>query len=697
MPLPVENEANESRTQSLGIKRSLATSQEAQQDVASQPELKKQKFESQPRLKQNKKGGRNERKKVARLIGEKYGFDSLEYKHQLKTKTKRKKIAKSRKRSGLPPLPHLSDLVETEGPQTTNMSTLSTKDRAGPLAWNQGSSGTIRTSLRGNVALAPDSRLGNNRLATGFGGISTAAAPSPDSLESGETHSSPIEISSDDEEGGLQINVEGQAMPEVIHVDSDSSDNDDDEEDDYDMEGEEDERAVLSASVSSPVLGDRDAHIQLQGELERHLSDDFQPLSIDFATSKKPAIRLGDLPADELEFQYKYCFYGLGRDQIDLNRPVICVECLQEGHTHASCPEKYCTRCIDDYKHSKQQCPKYRRCTKCRERGHDASVCQSKLKQAIMCDFCGSNHHSEAECPLRYFPSIKPTNTTATVKLWISCCNCASKTHLVGDCPALHPDDGPRWSLRTLAVHQITNLSLQTGISGLEKAAENRSMRPQGRDIRPAKRQQQAPQNQRRTFDDSEDDAQNSFLRPAVSRQNQNQKGHINISFAKQNPQSSQSQSQYPRRSPDRDHDRYDRFDAPTTNNRSRGAWYQSDSFGQRRRSRSMSPTGYNSSHEFGAGDSYRPSNQPAQRRPYPSLGERISYAQNGRSKGYDRDRGPPAHMQQQNRQQPPLPAGPPPTDSYRPVKTTYQGPGRQNGGAQGHPQGGKKQGAYYR
>jgi protein AIR1/2 len=696
MPLPVENEANESRTRSLGIKRSLATSQEAQQDVTSQPKSKKHKFEPQPGLKQ--------RKKLARPIGEKYGFDSVEYWYQLKTRGQRKKYADSRRKAGRPPLPHWSDPVETEDPQTSNMSTLSTKDRAGPLAWNQGNSGTIRTSLRGTVAPAPDSRLGNNRLATGFGGTSTAAAPSPDSLESGETHSSPIEISSDEEEGGIQINVEGQAMPEVIHVDSDSGDDDDDDDDEdddedgYDMEeGEEDERAVISASVSSPVLGDRDAHMQLQGELERHLSNEFQPLTIDAAINKKPVVRLGDLSADELEFQYKYCFYGLGRDQIDLNRPVICVECLQEGHIHATCPEKYCTDCSGDYGHSKQHCPKSRLCTKCRERGHDATECQSKLKKARVCEFCNSFHHNEPECPLRFFPSIKPTNPTATVKLWISCCNCASKTHLVGDCPALHPDDGPRWSLRTIPTHQITNLSLQTGISGLEKAAENRNMRPQGRNIRPEKRQRQPPQNQRRTFEDSDEDAQNSFLRPAVSRQNQNQKGNINISFTKQNLQKSQSQFQPQRRSPDRDHDRYDRFDAPTTNNRSRGDWYQSDSFGQRRRSRSMSPAAYSSPRDFGGGDSYRPYDQPAQRRPNPSLSERISYAQNGRSKGYDRDRGLPAHTNERNRQQPPLPAEPPPTDSYRPTKSTYQGHGRGQGGAHGHGQGGKKQGAYYR
>lgn len=701
MPLSVDNEANESRTQYLGVKRSLATSQGAQEGRSTLPQPKKQKRDREP--------SKEEKQILAKPFGEKYGFHSAEYKYQLKSRKGRKHFAGRRKREGLPPLPHFSDPVEEEGSQPNEMSTLSIKDPVGPLAWNQGTSGTIRTSLRRNVAPAPASNLGNNRLATGFVASPAAVAPSPESLESGETHSSPIEISSDEEEGGLLINVEGQATPEVISVDSDSEEDDDDDEDDYDDEddeemedGEEDERAVVSTSVSSPVLGDRDAHMQLQGDLERHLSNDFQPLSIDAAINKKPIIRLANLSADELEIQYKYCFYGLARDQIDMNRPVICIECLQEGHMRSTCPEKYCSSCSDGHQHSKLQCPEYRRCTKCRERGHDAAKCQSKLKRAIICDCCSSNHHIETECPLRYFTSIKPSNT-ATIKLWISCCNCASKTHLVGDCPALHPDTAPRWSLRTLSVQKICNLSLQTGINGLEKAAESRNMRPQGRDIRPAtwQHQQQSsrPLNQRKTFDDSSEDAQESFLRPPIQRQNQSQgqKGNINIALAKQPDRSQypQSQSQPQRRSPDprdRDRDRYDRYDAPSTNTRSRGAWYESDSFGQRRRSRSPDPYG-------GGGDSYRPSpyahDQPGQRRPNPAgsglLGERVSYPH---SQGGGRhDRGPPGS----------LAAAPPASlDSYRPagrgparpVKSTYQEHGRGQSHAQG--QGQRKQGAYF-
>jgi protein AIR1/2 len=665
MPLPVDSETNESRTQALGVKRSLATSQGAQEGTSTQPQRKKQKNKEYSKDKQ----------KLAKAIGERYSFDSEEYKYLLKSNKAQRSTMRPRRRQGLPPLrPVDRDTAGIDRPQANGMSAPSTNDRGGPLAWNQGGAGTIRTSLRGNVVPAPASKLGNNRLATGFVGSSTVAAPSPESLESGETHSSPIEISSDEEEGGLLINVEGQATPEVISVDSDSEDDSededdyDDEDDDEEMEdGEEDERAVVPTSISSPAFGDPDAHMQLQGDLERHLSNDFEPLSINAAIKKRPLIRLADLSADELEDQYKYCFYGMARDQIDINRPVICIECLQEGHMQSTCPEKYCSY-NHGQQHSKLQCPQYRRCTKCRERGHDALTCKSKLKQAVVCDFCSSNHHVESECSLRFFPSTKPAGT-ATMKLWISCCNCASKSHLVGDCQSLHPDTGPRWSLRNLPVEQINNLSLQSGISSLEKAAESRNMRPQGRDIRPAKRQHrpQAP-TQPTSFDEYEGDAQGSFVCPPIPQQNQTQgqKGKISISLSKQ-----PTHTRYPpepppqtqRRSPDprnHDRDRYDRYEAPSTNNRSRGTWYESDSFGQRRRSRSPDPDHY-------GGDSYRPKSYGQdQRRGTPagsvSLGERVSYPPAGGG-GYDR--GPPGAA----------------LDSYRPgagrsMKSTYQGQG---------------------
>lgn len=616
MPPAAESEAKDSRTTSVGVKRRLPR------------EIGKS---SQPQPKKRRRTARNQRKRQQELVAEKYGFVSVEHKLSLLSGKDKKKVHQAeRRRLFLLSKDAQQEIQGDEQKQSTAMNSSHLQNRSGAMAWNNGHAGKIRTSLQAKVP-ETDSKLGSNRLAIGFM-ASAAAAPSPDSLESGETHSTPIEISSDEEEseGGMEINVDGQATPEIVNLDSDE----DEEDSDEDMEDGGNNHATRF--TSSPEFGDPEAHIQVQTELGKHLSNNFGPLSIH--SNKKP-VRLADLSARALEQQYKYCFYGLARDQIDLSRPAICIECLQEGHTDSTCPAKHCTLCGNENDHMRRKCPIIRRCTKCRERGHDAENCEAKLKASIVCEYCGSTQHIESGCALRFFPLIKATSD-ANIKLWISCCACASKTHLVGDCPSLHPDQAPRWSLRTLDPQQISNMSLQTGITGLEKAAENRGMRPQGRDIRPAK---QRPQ--RKTLDDESDD---TFIRPPVPRQ-QTSRGNIN--FAPPPPQIRDRDSYPPqRRSPDR----YDRYDAPSgPDNRSRGDWYNTDSFGQRRRSRSPDQA-YGSKRDYGAGDSYRPYDQPpAQRRSGAMLppGD-PRYRRDGR---YDQ-------VAPVNRNwQPPLPAGSPP------------------------------------
>jgi len=153
MPRPLHDEANESRTQAVSVKRRLATSQGVQGDSSTLPRSKKHK-PSRPKAKPPLK----EKKILAKPFGEKHDFYSKEYKSQLLKKGRRTKWQVDRR----PALPHFSDPVEAQEAYDPAMSA----HRAGPLAWNQGDTGTIRTSLRGKVV--PASKLGNNRLATGF-------------------------------------------------------------------------------------------------------------------------------------------------------------------------------------------------------------------------------------------------------------------------------------------------------------------------------------------------------------------------------------------------------------------------------------------------------------------------------------------------------------------------------------------------
>jgi protein AIR1/2 len=237
------------------------------------------------------------------------------------------------------------------------------------------------------------------------------------------------------------------------------------------------DRKNLKAAPASSTYPQGDyTHEQLQGDNERSLSSNSVTLP---KTGPGPATqRLGDLPTQELEKQIRYTLFHLKRDQIDLNRPAICTTCLQTGHQESECPESKCVRCGVANEHPSRMCPKYRRCLKCRERGHDVDTCISKLKNTtVPCDHCGSEAHLEDSCPCRFFPSQSQTST-AGLKLWISCCVCASKTHLVGDCPQRRAfTQAAAWSLRSFDPMQISNLSLESGTRKIDRDIEIREAR----------------------------------------------------------------------------------------------------------------------------------------------------------------------------------------------------------------------------
>ena len=236
-----------------------------------------------------------------------------------------------------------------------------------------------------------------------------------------------------------------------------------------------------------PLVVDRsftdDAHQQLQGSLERSFSSQSTKNSLD-GPGPAPQ-RLGELSSGDFENQVKYTLFHLKRDQIDLNRPAVCITCLQEGHQETSCPESNCIHCGAENEHPSRLCPVHRRCLKCRERGHDVDTCISKLlNTAVPCDNCGSAAHLEDSCPFHFFPS-QSQSLAIDMKLWISCCVCASKTHLVGDCPEWRSSSqAAAWSLRSLDPMQFSNLSLESGTRTINRDAEVRGTRQDGLQIK---------------------------------------------------------------------------------------------------------------------------------------------------------------------------------------------------------------------
>ena len=401
------------------------------------------------------------------------------------------------------------------------------------------------------------SSLGRNRLASGFNSSPTSARTPNINKSRTLSHSShdtsggskddAIEISSDEEmedsEGGMIVNVHDN-VPDLTNASV-----------------SEDEGIIRSS--------DDDDILQIHEDLSKaaNVKD-----SVDATSS---TVRLLDLSPDDLEEQIRYGFYHLDRTQVDLNRLVVCLLCMELGHLVSDCPEAICKFCGEG-DHPSGLCPSNSRCRKCRDRGHSSQDCVADLKvTTVPCDVCGRLSHVEQECPDRHF--LQP-NLQGPVRLWISCAMCASKSHLVGDCPDAPANASTaRWSLKDLDSSQITNLSLESGIRQLEQVAETRGMRPAGMQIRGRAGLHHAGDTNVAAGSDDEGD----FLRPAVGRSNQPPKPQVRLgNYEPRRPSP-------PHRGPS---DRYDRFDAPSFDgrgqHRGRGAWYDTDSFG-RRRSRS--------------------------------------------------------------------------------------------------------------
>ncbi|KAJ9615368.1 hypothetical protein H2200_001443 [Cladophialophora chaetospira] len=337
--------------------------------------------------------------------------------------------------------------------------------------------------------MAPNEGFGNNRLRTGFRKMpppvedpeTSKSATSPgasvqDAIEISDDDAEEGEVETSDDDGGMLINIDGASrpsLPEAMDID------DDEGESPQPTRGRE-PKSARDTPQSLSSTG-REAHTQLQGDLERYAS---------FAVNKSathtdvdssgPLLR--DLSRSDLELQIRYAFFDADPRTIDLKQPAVCLSCLQTGHAERNCPEVVCTHCSD--LHSSRLCPQLQRCPKCREKGHTFEACRSGLKvTTVPCDICGGLGHIEQTCLQRFFPSYKNL-TTEPLPLWICCSNCASRSHLVGDCPGANQTAAARWSLKGIASDLIFNLSEGKGMERREEVAANRGLRPEGLKIR---------------------------------------------------------------------------------------------------------------------------------------------------------------------------------------------------------------------
>lgn len=123
-----------------------------------------------------------------------------------------------------------------------------------------------------------------------------------------------------------------------------------------------------------------------------------------------------------------------------------------------------CEHCGAWNQHQSSICPDWRRCQRCRERGHDEPQCTEKLRSfayEVPCDYCG-DEHLESECDYLWkFPIRDLHSNQVTVS--ICCANCCSAKHLMGDCPAtkVRAETGKSssFTLKGIDPDMITNLN----------------------------------------------------------------------------------------------------------------------------------------------------------------------------------------------------------------------------------------------
>ena len=153
-----------------------------------------------------------------------------------------------------------------------------------------------------------------------------------------------------------------------------------------------------------------------------------------------------------------------------------------------------CVHCGKWDLHPSSSCPLWRRCQRCRERGHDEGGCPSALKSSaaeVPCDLCGSPKHLESQCDYQWkFPMRESSSQKVVVS--ISCAHCANRNHIIGDCPSLFkPLPTTSFTLAGIDPANITNLNEGAGRlppppprPGAAKGPRNKGRR--GRDPTPS-------------------------------------------------------------------------------------------------------------------------------------------------------------------------------------------------------------------
>ncbi|KAL4970846.1 zinc knuckle domain protein [Aspergillus stella-maris] len=281
-------------------------------------------------------------------------------------------------------------------------------------------------------------------------GDQSAASGSGDSDDSGS-----LDSEADD---SIMLNTIGsrgeiRSQNDIINISDDDDDEDDSEGDGYDPEALPVSRPAAVTDLFSAPNGTR---------------SDSKDSALQRLSKRYPIMpsTLADLDREDLEIQAKIVFYSRDIYDLNLQQPIMCMECLREGHHTEICPLKECVHCGAWNTHQSNLCPKWRRCQRCRERGHDTKQCSSSLKSSaseVPCDLCGSTTHLELDCDFLWKLPRQDT-TAAPCLVSISCAHCTSNKHLIGDCPSLaRPFLSSNFTIRGIDPNLITDISNVVG------------------------------------------------------------------------------------------------------------------------------------------------------------------------------------------------------------------------------------------
>ncbi|PYH46768.1 zinc knuckle domain protein [Aspergillus saccharolyticus JOP 1030-1] len=443
------------------------------------------------------------------------------------------------------------DETSSSGSDSESAGTSSSEDEGGaaqsaaaaqPVSWNKGSKSAIRTSLRGA------------RNATGENQEPSASKFDAVNDKFWRSRSASISSASDRDDAAPSKSDLDEEMEEgeVDEASSDSSSqmqrSGDSEDDSESLDSEADDSILLNIGERGPGqhlgqthdgiltpdgddgydsvangINPRSAQDDLIGSPKMSKEDAHRRYSQKYPIA--PSV-LADLDREDMDFQAKYRFYDRDINAIDLQLPIACTECLQEGHLADICPTKECVHCSAWNEHQSSLCPTWRRCQRCRERGHDGDTCPSALKSSaseVPCDLCGSSEHLEFDCDQMWKLSNEQVPASAPVLVSISCAKCTSNRHLIGDCPSLtRPLLSSTWTLRGIDPGMITNLnSVISSRRGGGRGGQ--APGPRGMKIRGRADQQRPPS--------SDSDDMMSRLRQPGNRSNNNNnnsnRGHI--------------------------------------------------------------------------------------------------------------------------------------------------------------------------